>query len=216
MKHWHFRVSWLLLVIGGSLVVAGELKDDKFGFRLTIPDGFKPEPSLVHGDTIYSYVRPDGSAGLRQVIQIARMRGTIGSERLEAKDVSKFPQVTVTQEKWKTTDVDVMRVPQQAQGIDMIILTAQIPLKHEAIQIAVGGEKSTEQSLWQLLRALLASLEEERHELSTSQRVEKLLNGLYGLAGLVVVIVLVVVWFRRGARKRKQRNQELAINYPVD
>jgi hypothetical protein len=217
MNRWHFRLSCLVLMMIGSLAVAGELKDEKLGFRVTIPDGFKPEPSSVHGDTVYAYVRAEDSTGAVQAILIEKMGGIIGRESIASHDVSKLaPQASVSQLKWKSFDVDVIRMPQQKQGIDIVVLTAQVPLKHEAIQLAVAGEKSNEPALWDLLKALLASLEGESNWLSTGQRIEKAMNALYGLGVVVAVIVIVVVWFVRRGRKRRQRNNELAINYPVD
>lgn len=77
-----------------------------------------------------------------------------------------------------------------------------MPLKPEAIQIAVTGEADKEQELRDVLQSVLNNLDGQTNWLNTEQRVGKLVEGITRLTvtACVVVVIAVVVW--RAARNK--------------
>jgi hypothetical protein len=149
----------VLTVVCGAASSGEKIDDRKFGFRLTVPDGFKRYRDREQGDVIYTFATPPPAAK-PLLIQIMRMRGVIGTERLDPKVAAKqAANIAIVTEHWKSHDVDVLRMPIKVGGKEWVVFQAQIPLKREAVQLGVGGPIANEAESRKLLRSLLGSLE---------------------------------------------------------
>jgi hypothetical protein len=127
-------------------------------------------------------------------ILVSRLGGVLGREKIDPKGVgAKNPNITILSEKWKDFDVEVFRVPERAGNLQLLTFNAQVPLKPEAVQIAVIGEAASENELRSLLRSVLSSLDGSTNWLNTDQRVSKLAEGITRLAITIGVLVIFVV-----------------------
>jgi len=190
---------------------AGEtVAHPQLGFRLSAPDGFAQDPERVQGQVVYAFQRPpEGEQKVGVFIVVSRLGGVLGREKLDPKAMaSKSPQVTLVTEKWQDFDIEVFRVPEQVGELQLLTFNAQVPLKPEAVQVAVIGEASREAELRSTLRSVLGSLDGQTNWLNTEQRVGRAAEGLTRLAITVGVLTLlaVVVW-RAIRRRRKGRGR---------
>ena len=101
-------------------------------------------------------------------------------------------------EKWKSFDIEVLvGVAQQEPGI--AVLVAQVPLKRQAIQVAVTAPLARQAELLSLLRTLLASLDGPSNWLTDKERS---LSAGKAVGGLVVMLGLAG-WAIARWRKRR-------------
>lgn len=82
----------------------------------------------------------------------------------------------------------------------------QVPLKPEAVQVAVIGEASREAELRSTLQHVLGGLDGQTNWLDTGQRVSRFVEGLSRLAitAGVLAVIAVAIWraVRRGRKAR--------------
>jgi hypothetical protein len=191
---------------GGETVAHPQL-----GLQLSAPDGFTQDPARVQGSVVYAFQRPpEDEQGVGVFIVVSRLGGVLSREKLDPKALaSKMPQVMLATEKWKDFDIEVFRVAEQAEEIQLLTFNAQVPLKPEAVQVAIIGEASRESELRSILRSVLDSLDGQTNwlnteQLNTEQRVGKIIEGLTRLAITAVVLVLLarVAWRAIRGRSR--------------
>ena len=148
----------------------------------------------------------DGRADTTQ-LKIQQMHGTFGREALDRdkaerawRDGLRASGIELTdfdlrKLTWKSFDIDV--VVSHIAGTDKkLILVAQVPLKPEAIQIALAGPSSDEARLTAELQAVLASLDGPTNWKTDEERIKALAEVI----GLVAGVFIGVWWFR--LRKR--------------
>jgi hypothetical protein len=187
--------------------VAGEtVSHSELGLRLTIPEGFAQDPARARGGVIYHFERPPvGDRKVATFVVVSRLGGTLGREKIDPKSVAaKNPSVAIVTERWKGFDIEVFRVPEQLGEIQMLTFNAQVPLKPEAVQVAVIGDARDEAELREILRGLLGTLEGETNWFTETQRSERLADGITRMIVAVVVLVGIglVVW--QVVRKRRK------------
>jgi hypothetical protein len=204
----------VLLTLTAVPLVAGEtVSDQQRGFRVTVPDGFVPDAEKVQGAVIHAFQRPPAAdQKFGTLILISRLDGVLDRKKIDPKMLAeKGPQVTIVTEKWKEFDIECFRVPEQAGGLQLVTFNAQVPLKPEAIQIAVGGEAAKENELRDVLRSVLGSLDGQTNWLTSEQRVSKVAEGvvrlsitvgILALIGVAVVVGIAVV-IRQAVRRGK-------------
>lgn len=177
-------------------LIAGEtVSNQQLGFRLTVPDGFVQDPGRVKGNVVCAFQRqPAAGQKMSTFILVTRLGGVLGRKKIDSKEVAtRKPQITITTEKWKEFEIEVFRVLERAGDLQLITFNAQVPLKPEAVQIAVIGEAAREIELQSTLRSVLGSLEGSTNWLNTDQRVSKFTEGITRLAITVGVLVILAV-----------------------
>lgn len=194
-------LPFALLLLSNAALADGRVTNTELHFSFTPPPGFVPYvEGITSPDDLYSFVKgdPGGEHGA-VVLQVQRMRGTIGRE---PNDLAMFPKELQATEKtvaWRSFPLQAIRTLQQG----MIMHLVQVPTKHEAIQFVVGGDPHFEAELEPAMLAALGSLEAESNWLTDSERMSTIARGVGKLAGLVAVIAGVVVIIVRRARKTK-------------
>jgi hypothetical protein len=168
---------------------AGErITDTQFGFSFTVPDGFAPAPDKVQGKIIHAFRRPAPSGQYGTFLVVSRMNGILDRRGVDTSEAARIcPSMTVTSEKWQGFDISVLRLPQVAEGRQVVFLNAQIPLASEAIQVTVAGDESREHELRGLLQTVLAGLDGRSNWLSTAERTDR---AIYLVIGVGVAIVI--------------------------
>jgi hypothetical protein len=196
----------VVLTLPVAPVVAGEtVSHPQLGFRLTVPDGFVQDREQVQGKVVYAFQRPPtGDRKTRAFIVVRRLGGVIGREKIDPKQVTaQNPRVTISAEKWKGFDIEVVRVPEQLGDHQVVTFNAQVPLKPEAVQIAVIGDAGEEDELRGVIRSVLGNVDGESNWLNTEQQASRLAEGIIRLSITVGVLVVVAVVIWRAFRKRK-------------
>lgn len=200
----------LLLAVAPAGHAGEAVAHPQLGLRLSVPDGFVQAPERVQGKVVYAFQRPpEGKQKVGMFIVVSRLGGALGREKLDPKAIaSKSPQVTLTAERWKDFDIEVFRVPEQAGELQLLTFNAQVPLKPEAVQVAVIGEAGREAELRSTLRSVLGGLDGQTNWLNTEQRVSKLAEGLtrLGITVGVLVVIGVIIW--RVVRGRRRGRTE--------
>jgi hypothetical protein len=199
-----FAYASVMLALAAGFLNAGEtVSDPRLGLRLTAPDGFMQVPDLVRGDVVYAFQRM--SKGEPTFILVRRLGGTLGREKLDPAEASaKGPQVSLTTEKWKEFDIDVIRLSEQMGNLRLVTFNAQVPLKPEAVQVTVSGAAGREDELHGLLRSVLSNLDGQTNWLTSKERWKRFFQGIYELAIAVVVVVVLGGAAWRAIRKRRR------------
>jgi hypothetical protein len=188
------RSTWWLAVVAlgllhGATARADVIRDEALGFTLTVPEGFVDyPPGREQQGTPYAFVKGEPGRTDSTIIGIKPMGGTIGREPLPASELPQGDGINfdVRREKWKSFDIEVLvGVAQQEPGIAVVV--AQVPLKPQAIQVAVTAPLARQAELLPLLRSLLASLDGPSNWLTDKERslgAGKAIGGLAVMLGL--------------------------------
>lgn len=140
------------------------LKDDRLRFSIEIPEGFRDYPEGKQSPTS-EYVYAKGGLGggeVLTVINIERLGGLIPKNKpLKKEDMPLGFRGELTTRNWRGLTVDTIVAVVEQNGSNIVVYAMQIPLKHGAIQLNVGGPESKREELGQLADTLLASLDGE-------------------------------------------------------
>lgn len=196
---------WLAVValglLYGTTARAEVIRDEALGFTMTVPEGFVDyPPGREQQGTPYAYVKGEPATTDFTIIGIKPMGGTIGREPMPASELPQADGIKfdLRREKWKSFDIEVLvGVAQQEPGI--AVLVAQVPLKRQAIQVAVTAPLARQAELLPLLRSLLASLDGPSNWLTDKERSLKTGEVIGGLA----VVLGLAVWAFTRWRKRR-------------
>jgi hypothetical protein len=185
---------WLAVVVALGLLSAATaraevIRDEALGFTMTVPDGFADyPPGREQQGTPYAYVKGEPGTTDFTIIGIKPMGGTIGREPMPPSELPQADGIKfdLRREKWKSFDIEVLvGVAQQEPGV--AVLVAQVPLKRQAIQVAVTAPLARQAELLPLLRSLLASLDGPSSWLTDKERslkAGKVIGGLAVMLGL--------------------------------
>jgi hypothetical protein len=206
--------AWLSAVTPAA-ALAVQVTHPTLGFSLTIPEGFEPSPEVAasNPDFVYAFRKEGDAEGddpVGTVIIVERMRGTIGRERL---DPARVKGRRVLAFKWKGFEIDGVEVPESADGIDFVNYNVQVPLKPEAIQLRVAGQRGRARELRALADGLLVSLDGQTNWLRSSAPPSLATSPQYGTLILGVTLLgviagFVVLWL---LRRRTRRGTVLAL-----
>jgi len=181
----------------------GAIRDAGHGFSFTVPDGYSEYPEGRGPDTAYVFARGKPDEPSFTQLKIQQMHGTIGRESLDRDkaertwrdglrvtgiELTRFDLRKLT---WKDFEVDLF-VSYVASSDKRLILVTQVPLKPEAIQIALAGPSSDEARLTADLQAVLASLDGPTNWKTDQERI----LALAWAGGLIVGMVVVAWWLR--------------------
>jgi hypothetical protein len=195
-----------VLCVAAGVTFAEELANEKFGFVVTIPNEFQQSPvSTNETETLYSFVRP-AMAGKESInITIQRMRGVIGREPLppvsDETFKGKLPEgskVAIYRDKWRGYPVEGLEVTIPSAATGVVSRGVQIPLRREAIEIAVAGPTTADTEITGVLKDVLASLKgasnwdpkPPRKPLAGEKGTVSVMCYLLLAIGIVVVIIV--------------------------
>jgi len=189
-------------LLGATAARAEVIRDAKLGFTLTLPPGFVDFPAgRTQPGTVYSYIKGDPGSDDYAIVAIIPMGGTIGREPLTSAGLPHADgvQFSLGRDKWKSFDVDVMVGVARQENVSILVRIAQVPLKREAIQVAVTGPEARRAELTALLQTLLASLDGESNWLTNSERAYR---GGKAAVGLVALALAGLLFWRQRKRSR--------------
>ncbi len=193
-------VAVVWLVLGGAALGESQVRNAELGYSLTPPEGFTPYPEgRVQKDIVDCWIEATpASDGGAIVLCVQRLRATIGREPMRQEELTSRNLQRATF-KWKAFDIEGVRGTVDRNGVSVVGLVAQVPLRHEAIQLIVSTPQDQEARAGALLATTLQSLEGESNWLTATERSERL-GRIAGLAiGIAVALIGVRIW-----RKRQQ------------
>lgn len=229
-----FLAAALLVCLCTAPADAKVIRHRKLAFTLRIPDEAIEFPEGKQGpDMVYSYLLGVPAEDDHMLFfTIERMRGTIGRSTMTKEEIARerakrsdHPMVKIIppdaafdlfDATWNGFDIQVWRMRATMDDVAVVVYIAQIPLRHEAIQIAVGcgDENATEGR--RLMKALLAGLDGKSNwtpgggvlpspaDEQTKKKWDKILDDLSITAVIAMIVIIVVLRKRKRAREAKQ------------
>ena len=172
-------IFWLLgLCFLSSPSFGVPYSNSQLQFKAMLPDNLE-DVSIrvpVHGGLITLGKWNSSKSALVQMVSLQDLGGTIGREDLSKKK-DKPANVTLEKTRWKTFDIDVFRVAENAGNISMLTFNAQVPLKPHAIQVMVSGPASEEASLKQQMQQIVASVDGPTNWLTGAESIARVAGG---------------------------------------
>lgn len=140
------------------------LKDDRLGFSISIPEGFRDFPEAkVRASIEYSFIQGSSDRGepvrfitIENLGQLIR-RG----ERLTATSIAGADTAEITRRKWRGLEVDVAMTTSKDGDFTTLMYNMRIPLRPKAIDVVVAGAEADRKELSRLADQLLASMDGE-------------------------------------------------------
>jgi hypothetical protein len=170
------RVSCLILASLAFLIAGGSgaetVKHQEPEFELAVPSGFESYPEgKTNPDVLYAFVAERRDAlGRPMVILVTRMGERIRDHAFTGTDVAlgrafaDLPpnaQIEALRGTWKDFEINIVRIRMYDAGASTTTFVAQVPLKSEAIMIAVAADRGLEEQSRTVLDEALANLEGE-------------------------------------------------------
>ena len=207
MRHRFMLIAVFVCLLMGVVHAQTVYSDPCGDFSLTIPVGFEPvPPEYTKQDFLCTYLRtgPDGGP-LPTTIGIQQLGATISQEYMtddQAREIAlKFPNATSARTfrtSWQGFQINVLEVGMQTPAGPVLSITAEVPLKRNAIRIIVAAPKSDRTEAYRLLNEALATLEGETNwKTGTGKLLDE--SKPYPAIALgmpvgTVIIGLVILW----------------------
>ena len=220
-----FTKSFLVVAMAAISLTSAwstEIKDTRFGFRVTIPDDFKKvEPPPSDKEVIYLFMKGEPTPERpSSVIQIQRLGGVIRADHTIKG--SKLPEQAglvsrVDDFEWQGRRMDLMQMTLDLPtGGKLRSYTFQCPLSGEAVQLVVGGPVEQEAELRSVFDAVTKSLVNTKplhgegadpavttRELTSDERQKKMWLGIFKMSVLALVVAILVRGLFRALRGKK-------------
>jgi hypothetical protein len=184
-----------------------EVADPERSLRFTVPAGFadfpdgRKQPRIIH-----SFARNLGQPSFL-LVAMEDLGGTIGRESLDVSGARKTlppemqtAKIEPLKMKWKSFEVEGMRLVAKQEDVELVVLVLQIPLKPSAVQLVVTGELANEREVRATIDGVLGSLDGPTNWLTRDERIGRAVQG--GTQALVLLggIGFAIWWRRRKAR----------------
>lgn len=170
----------IMICFAVNSIQGGEtITDAKFGFTLTLPDGFKPQPVPANAmsEFLYTFVREEvAGQPIAVVLGLEKMDGPLKQRVLSREDVPATFSGKLFQMRWNGLDVNTATVIEAVENHKVITFNTQIPLRHCGIQLKLFGSLDNEEELKTLLSEILTGLKGESNW-STSSSNPTLAEG---------------------------------------
>lgn len=195
-------MSCLFLLPFVSQSMADTVKNRNLGFSLKLSDKFIERPDVVESkpDIVHAFQFGEATeAEFPVLLIIEKLGGTLGRERLEEKQMPPGFTGKIFITTWQEFEVEGFETPGILDGSNFMTYTVQIPLKGEAIQVAILGPEDRKDELKLLLRQVLDNLNGESNWLSSIVPSNISNSENYGIILLSIAIVgflagLVILW----------------------
>lgn len=185
-----------------AFLLQSQTVNEELGYSFTVPAGFVvfAEGRGNNPDVVECWaeetVRPPFDP---IVLCVHRMRKTLPRDAMKANEL---PAGTLLRTyKWGDLEIQGLRTYELEGGRRDFALVAQVPLRKEAIQLAIAGGVLFEQRGDSLMRATLASLQGEAGWLTTKEQSGRLRRS----AGAWIAIIVLAFGAWRWRRSRTAR-----------
>ena len=111
------------------------------------------------------------------------------------------PRTQLLTVRWQGFDIDVLRTDSVQSGAPIVVYTAQVPLRREAIQVIVAAPLAATAQAQATLNTVLGSLKGESNWPTSEQRAGRFGSIVGWILGIAIgLIVIRIVLTRRGVR----------------
>ncbi|HVE83640.1 MAG TPA: hypothetical protein VND93_12355 [Myxococcales bacterium] len=162
------------------------------------------DPSLV-----YVFRKQVGMDAI--MLTVAGMGGPIAQEKLKKlpDDTSKLQslpgmedaRLSVEYLPWRDFTINALRTDAKHDGVNWLILQAQVPLVPQAVNFTVVGPTENEQEMREALMLVLPTVSGETNWLTKQERLEQ---ALYPVGGALVVLVIALRVIRARRKEAPQ------------
>lgn len=170
--------------------------NSELGFRMTLPDDFVRITELIPlpGKDIVDCWGSETSRGGNLILCVQRMHAVLGRERLTPADLPPHAQLLTV--RWQGFEIDAIRTDTAVSGAPLVIYTARVPLRREAIEVTVTAPRDASQEAHAALTNVLGSLNGESNWLPSGQRAGRkgsIVGWIFGIAIAVVVVRMLMI-----------------------
>lgn len=188
-----FRVgipSAILMVLLGITGRAEQINDATYHFTMTIPEGFERATQFPPGKPkwLYAFTKKEAD-GTPVGIIVERMGAVIGREHLNVGDMPPGFRGRLHRLSWRGFEIDAIENPEELNGVALVTIKAQVPLKPEALQVSVVAPAERRDESLALVNRLLGGLTGESNWLDSSAPASLANSPHYGM----ILIVLSVI-----------------------
>jgi hypothetical protein len=203
--------GFILLGMAASSPAAEFLHDPDLGLRMALPDGFTkvelPEPERQKFKHAYLSGDPQDAEPDMMII-VEPMPKPIGRERLRPEMMPPGFAGRLSTKKWKAFDVDTLEVPETINGVDLLTINVQVPLRPRAVQLKFVGSASRRDELHALAESSLLTVDGETNWIGSGfqgaamTRSENYKYVLMTLAAIIVIggLIGLMIVSRRSPR----------------
>lgn len=204
-------MSTVLIVCAVAVAAPIKVSNEEGRFSLAIPDGFESfTPDPVPAMMLYAYRQTAEVAADRKYIIITKVGVPLLHEQSPMAKLEEYRQrhpegtnFTPLSAKWKEFDIPGVRYDAYSyEGQPGFVMSVQVPIDPDAIQIIVVGGKKDEKQVAAILNQMLASLEGDTNWTSEGDRQTRQRIALVVLA---MTIILLTIWGRFWLRMRRRK-----------
>ena len=129
-------------------------------YSFTVPKTYKEDPEGKTNERILeSYITGDPNDDIPDILcSIEDLGGMIKKQDIDHM-LKGRTGITTRKMKWKRHEINVVRVEENIQGIEVLTFNAQIPLIPRAIQVKLSGLKQIESELEKELKSILLRID---------------------------------------------------------
>ena len=186
-----------------SMVHANEtVNDEKLGFSMELPDGFKKYQSFANSDKTILYAWILGNPSDEYADIIVFVRGLNGPPlRQEYYSLNQLPKDfkgKLLRVKWNKFKLNGFEIPENINGVSYITYNIQIPLKKEPVQISIFGTAEEKDLLKHIMNKVMAKLDgasnwrEGGYQTAPLKKTPEDKSNIYGWVLLSIGIILFI------------------------
>jgi len=179
-------VAWLFFY--STPLFAWTYTNQQFGFTAALPDGFSDISSQTKVKSLVAQGKFDSSKnGHVEIIVLQDLGAALDREDF-SKKTDQPNNVTAEKATWKSFNINVVRVVENADSVPFVTFNAQVPLKPHAIQLTVTGPAFDESKLRADMRTIVASIDGPTNWLTDEQSWHPGTNWIAVVVGLLIMI----------------------------
>jgi hypothetical protein len=179
-----------------AALLQAQAANAELGYKFAVPEGFAAFPEARQQDVVDCWSEPAAATAAGGLILcVQRLHGVLPREGLRQEDLP--PAARLMHFPWKGFSIDGLRTDTVESGAPVVVFAAQVPLRHEAVQLIVTGPGDQAARAEAIMTSTLATLEGETNWLTSAERSGRLGNIVGWVVGIAVAVLLVRMWKTR-------------------
>jgi hypothetical protein len=180
------------LTVAATVTATAQVSNAAFGYTLSVPEGFTAYPDGKAQPDVIDCWAEAGQNGL--LLCVHRLRDEMPRSMRPDQIPAGMQPLTA---KWKTFAIPGFGTETVQDGQQVFVVAAQVPLRHEAVQLTVGGPTTERARGEAVLSAVLLSMQGESNWLTSAERAGRLGTAAGWIIGIAVAAIAVRMWRNR-------------------